>query len=284
MRCIALGLGWMRLRANFGGGKGESGSHAAEGVCDGRTVGHHEVGGGKVYVLQPRREGRRHESTTLLTCPGLSVMRSGGSGEAMLAPGGLQTIITSVAFGMLGGDINILLFESTPGGENLVESVRGTKFERVAQKAQFLLRVRELGLAPELETGHPADFLGVVQVCVRYVRRRAELRYSVDHRFARLKGLFKILCLEGGVRNHGQCFHARHRGISKTKFIDKLQDHFFVFVGVIVARKDARNQRQTVLCEADLNRGQWDTRARLYVERCDSRGCLDEFLFTNDSF
>lgn len=283
MRGVALGLGWMWmcLRANFGG-EGESGSHAAEGVCDGRTVGHHEVGRGKVYVLQPRREGRRRESTTLLTCPGLSVMRSGGSGEAMLPPGGLQTIITSVAFGMLGG--NILFFESTPGGKNFVESVRGTKFERVAQKAQFLLRVRKLGLAPELETGHPADFLGVVQLCVRYVWRRAELRYRIDHRLARLKGLFKILCLEGGVRNHGQCFHVRHRGTSKTKFIDKLQDHFFVFVGVIVARKDARNQGQTVLCETDLNRGQWDTRARLYVERCDPRGCLDEFLFTDDSF
>lgn len=146
-------------------------------------------------------------------------MSGGGSGEAMSMPppsGGLETgtFSESLTFDALGGDI--LLFESTPGREDFVQSVCGTKFERVAQKAEFLLHVVELGLAPELEAGHPADLFGVVQLCLRYVQRRAELRYRVDHRFARLKRLNEILRLERRVRDHGQRFHMRNRGASKA--------------------------------------------------------------------
>jgi hypothetical protein len=133
---------------------------------------------------------------------------------------------------------NVLLFEPMPGRKNFVQAVRGTKFERVAQQTEFLLHVAKLGLAPELEAGHPADFLGVIQLCRlrrRRVRRRAEPRYRIDHRFARLEGLREIFCLEGRVRDHGQCFHVSDGSASKAEFVDELQDHFFVFVSVIVA-------------------------------------------------
>jgi len=62
--------------------------------------------------------------------------------------------------------LNIHLFESTPGHKDLGKSVGGTEFKRVAQKAEFFLYIGELGLAPELEAGHPADFLGIVQICL----------------------------------------------------------------------------------------------------------------------
>ena len=208
---VALGLIWMCLRAAFG--EGEFGSHAVEGIGDGRTVRHHEVRRGKVYVLQPRRE-RRRSRTSRLTRPSLSTMCGRGSGEAMsVPPGGLGTFIFSLTFHAQG---DVLLFESTPGREDLVQSVRGTEFERVAQKAEFLLHVGELGLASELEAGHPADLSGVVQLCLRYVRRRAELRYRIDHRFTRLEGLIEILRLERRVRDHGQRFHVRNRGAPES--------------------------------------------------------------------
>ena len=81
------------------------------------------------------------------------------------------------------------------------------------------------------------------------------MRYRVDHGLACFKGLREIFCLEGSVCNHGQSLHARNRVASKPEFVDEIQYNFFVFVCIIVARKDARDQRQSVLCETDLDRG-----------------------------
>jgi hypothetical protein len=84
----------------------------------------------------------------------------------MCAAGEASTL--SSAFSALG---KVLLFESTPGRENLGEPIRRAEFERVAQKAEFLLHVGELGLAAELEARDPADFLGVNQLCLGNIRR-----------------------------------------------------------------------------------------------------------------
>jgi hypothetical protein len=58
--------------------------------------------------------------------------------------------------------VDVFLFETTPGRQDLGESVRGTKLERVAQKAELFGYVGELGLTSELEAGHPADLFSVV--------------------------------------------------------------------------------------------------------------------------
>jgi len=155
-----------------------------------------------------------------------------------MAGGSIAFFSLASAFIVLG---NILLFESTPGHKDLSKSISGAKFERVAQKAEFLLYIGELGLTPELEAGHPADLLGVVQFGLGYIRRRAEMRHCIDHSLACFKGLREILCLEGGVRDHGQGFHAWNSFASKTEFVDELQDNFVVLVRVIVTRKNARD-------------------------------------------
>ena len=81
------------------------------------------------------------------------------------------------------------------------------------------------------------------------------MRYRIDHCLARFKGLHEILCLEGSVRDHGQGFHAWNSFASKTEFVDEFQDNFFVLVGLIIARKDARDQGQAILRESDLDGG-----------------------------
>jgi len=122
---VAFGLDWMGLRATLR--EREFGSNTTEGVRDGRTVCHHEGRRRKVYVLQPRREGRRESPR--LTCPGPSLRT--GDGEAMSTASSLAP-----AFDALG---NVLLLESTPGRKDLWKSICRAEFECVAQKAEFLL-------------------------------------------------------------------------------------------------------------------------------------------------
>jgi hypothetical protein len=134
-----------------------------KGICDGRTVCHHERRkgrSGKMYILQSGRESRRRSTR-------LSILRRSCNGAAALT----SVVLVVVRGLLLGGDV--LLLETTPRGKDLWESVRGAKFERVAQKAELFRYVGEFGLAPELETGYPADFFGVPQLCFGYTGREA---------------------------------------------------------------------------------------------------------------
>lgn len=81
------------------------------------------------------------------------------------------------------------------------------------------------------------------------------MRYCIDHGLARFKGLGEILRLEGSVRDHCQGFHAGNSFASETEFVDELQYNFFVLVGVLIARKNARDQGQAILREADFDGG-----------------------------
>ena len=81
------------------------------------------------------------------------------------------------------------------------------------------------------------------------------MRHCLNHGLARFKGLGEILCLKSSIRDHGQGFHAWNSFASKTEFVDEFQDNFLVLVGVIVARKDARDQGQAILREPDLDGG-----------------------------
>jgi hypothetical protein len=67
------------------------------------------------------------------------------------------------------------------------------------------------------------------------------MRYCIDHRLARFKGLGEILCLEGSTirdhgRDHGQGFHAWNDCMSTSSKITS-----FVLVGIIIARRDRRS-------------------------------------------
>ena len=115
----------------------------------------------------------------------------------------------------------------------------------MSEERELLPNIQALRVLPKLEALHLADLACLLdgRVCGAEGARSVQEQDGVDHGLARLICTHKVIDLELGLSEHGECLDLCEDVIVEAELTYEVEDNFSMFICFVVASEDTGNER-----------------------------------------